>query len=83
MTLGTERGGPGRRGECLLALTGTARESAMALCVPLPLALGVTRVLDGALPAGLQRAAQGPETARRLTFLREHGVAARLRELSV
>ncbi|MFI5828356.1 saccharopine dehydrogenase family protein [Streptomyces sp. NPDC051578] len=83
LTLAAERGGPGWRGECLLDVTGTAEESAMALCVSLPLAHGVTRVLDGALPAGLRCAAEGPEAALWLDFLRGHGIAAPLREQSV
>ncbi|GHB50669.1 hypothetical protein GCM10010347_20290 [Streptomyces cirratus] len=83
LTLGTEHGGPGWRGEGLLDITGTARESAMALCVSLPLAHGVTRVLDGELAAGLQCAAEGPQAARWLDFLREHGIATFLREQAV
>ncbi|MEU8588233.1 saccharopine dehydrogenase C-terminal domain-containing protein [Streptomyces sp. NPDC048664] len=68
----------GRRwsGSHLLDLTGEAAESAMARCVSLPLAYGVTRILDGALPAGLARAAESPgETARWLAFLAENGLA--------
>jgi hypothetical protein len=49
-------------GRCLLDLKGTEKESAMALCVSRPLALGVRHILDGSLPTGLNRAA---ETAQR------------------
>ncbi|WP_374195521.1 saccharopine dehydrogenase family protein [Streptomyces sp. ISL-87] len=63
------------RGSHLLDLTGDPAESAMARCVSLPLAYGVTRILDGALPAGLGRAAESPEeTGRWLTFLGAHGL---------
>ncbi|SES04914.1 saccharopine dehydrogenase (NADP+, L-glutamate forming) [Streptomyces sp. yr375] len=63
------------RGEYVLDLTGTEQESAMARCVSLPLALGITRVLAGALPAGLNRAAEDPaEAARWLTALAGHGL---------
>ncbi|MDQ0779967.1 hypothetical protein QF026_008433 [Streptomyces aurantiacus] len=59
----------------LLDVTGDAAESAMARCVSLPLAHGVTRILDGALPAGVNRAAQSAaEAARWLDFLAEHGL---------
>jgi len=44
-------------GEYSLDLEGTAEESAMALCVSQPLALGVRRILSGELPPGLSRAA--------------------------
>lgn len=69
--------GAGRswQGEYLLDLTGTAEESAMARCVSLPLALGVTRILAGALPPGLNRAAEDPaEAAHWLDALAAHGV---------
>jgi hypothetical protein len=49
-------------GSYLLDLVGDAEESAMARCVSRPLALGVRHILDGTLPAGLNRAA---ETAAR------------------
>ncbi|MFE0517421.1 saccharopine dehydrogenase family protein [Streptomyces sp. NPDC058954] len=44
-------------GSYLLDLVGDAQESAMARCVSRPLALGVRHILDGGLPAGLNRAA--------------------------
>ncbi|MEU9391678.1 saccharopine dehydrogenase family protein [Streptomyces sp. NPDC048324] len=47
----------GWSGSYLLDLTGDAEESAMARCVSRPLALGVRHILDGGLPAGLNRAA--------------------------
>jgi hypothetical protein len=63
------------QGACLLDLTGDETESAMARCVSLPLAFGLTRVLAGALPAGLNRAAEsGTESARWLDFLDTNGV---------
>ncbi|MFE0423194.1 saccharopine dehydrogenase C-terminal domain-containing protein [Streptomyces sp. NPDC058953] len=65
------------RGSELLDLTGDETESAMARCVSLPLALGVARVVEGALPAGLNRAAESPdEAARWLAELAAHGVSA-------
>ncbi|MFJ5552111.1 saccharopine dehydrogenase family protein [Streptomyces sp. NPDC093225] len=73
----------GRRwsGSHRLDLTGGADESAMARCVSLPLAHGVTRILDGALPAGLRRAAGSPdETGRWLAFLADRGLRATVHE---
>ncbi|RST19067.1 saccharopine dehydrogenase [Streptomyces sp. WAC05374] len=68
-------GGRDWRGALLLDLTGDEAESAMALCVSLPLAYGVTRLLDGGLPAGLNRAAESPaEAGRWLASLEDHGV---------
>lgn len=65
------------QGTQLLDVTGDDTESAMARCVSLPLAHGVTRVLDGALPAGLHRAAgSADEAARWMDFLGGHGVRA-------
>ncbi|WP_200261957.1 saccharopine dehydrogenase C-terminal domain-containing protein [Streptomyces sp. HSG2] len=62
-------------GSGLLDVTGDASESAMARCVSLPLAYGVRRVLDGALPSGLHRAApDAVEAARWLDFLDGHGL---------
>ncbi|MEU6143649.1 saccharopine dehydrogenase family protein [Streptomyces sp. NPDC047081] len=49
-------------GSYLLDVVGDAEESAMARLVSRPLALGVGHILDGSLPAGLNRAA---ETAAR------------------
>ncbi|MFF5706526.1 saccharopine dehydrogenase C-terminal domain-containing protein [Streptomyces sp. NPDC012794] len=70
------RSGRSWRGSRLLDLTGEPAESAMARCVSLPLAYGVTRILAGALPAGLNRAAETPREARRwLAFLGAHGLA--------
>lgn len=64
-------------GSELLDLTGDETESAMARCVSLPLAHGVSRIVDGALPGGLNRAAESPaEAARWLTALAAHGVRA-------
>ncbi|MFJ5264895.1 saccharopine dehydrogenase C-terminal domain-containing protein [Streptomyces sp. NPDC088387] len=59
----------------VLDVTGDATESAMARCVSLPVAHGVTRILDGALPAGVNRAAESAdEAARWMEFLRSHGL---------
>ncbi|MEU9716509.1 saccharopine dehydrogenase C-terminal domain-containing protein [Streptomyces sp. NPDC047976] len=70
------RSGGSWRGSRLLDLTGDGTESAMARCVSLPVAYGVTRILAGALPAGLNRAAETPrEAARWLAFLGAHGLA--------
>ncbi|MGV9314504.1 saccharopine dehydrogenase C-terminal domain-containing protein [Streptomyces sp. NPDC003691] len=74
-------GTPRWRGSGLLDLTGTAAESAMARCVSLPLALGVAAVLDGALPPGLNRAAESAAGAAGLLgALAEHGVRAVVEE---
>ncbi|MGW1641081.1 saccharopine dehydrogenase C-terminal domain-containing protein [Streptomyces lavendulae] len=71
------------RGSHLLDLTGDGDESAMARCVSLPVAYGVTRILAGALPAGLNRAAETPrETTRWLTFLAAHGLGGTCEETS-
>jgi saccharopine dehydrogenase (NADP+, L-glutamate forming) len=59
----------------LLDVSGDAAESAMARCVSLPLARGVVGILDGALPAGVNRAAESAdEAARWIDFLAEHGL---------
>ncbi|MFE1882216.1 saccharopine dehydrogenase family protein [Streptomyces diastatochromogenes] len=67
-------------GTYLLDLVGDTEESAMARCVSRPLALGVRHILDGSLPAGLNRAA---ETAQRsdawLAELAEEGLDFTLR----
>ncbi|MCS0634706.1 saccharopine dehydrogenase NADP-binding domain-containing protein [Streptomyces sp. LP05-1] len=73
-------GGGGWRGEYLLDLTGGAEESAMALCVSLPLAHGVVRVLRGALPAGLHRAVAGTEADDWMAFFGRHGIHATYRQ---
>ncbi|WP_436775355.1 saccharopine dehydrogenase C-terminal domain-containing protein [Yinghuangia sp. YIM S09857] len=75
LTVRDADGGIRWRGAYLLDLTGDAAESAMARCVSVPLALGVSRVLDGALPPGLNRAAESAEEAARwLAFLHRHGI---------
>ncbi len=56
-------------GSRLLDLVGDERESAMARCVSRTLALGVRHILDGVLPAGLNRAAGTP--GRSAEWLRE------------
>ncbi|WP_420907329.1 hypothetical protein [Streptomyces scabichelini] len=48
----------GYRGRYLLDVRGDTEESARARCVSRTLALGVRRILDGSLPAGLSRAAE-------------------------
>ncbi|MER8013116.1 saccharopine dehydrogenase C-terminal domain-containing protein [Streptomyces griseoluteus] len=71
-------GGTLWRGGQLLDVTGDEQESAMAKCVSLPLTFGLTRLLDGALSAGLHRAAESAdEAARWLRFLDGHGLHIR------
>ncbi|MEV7727409.1 saccharopine dehydrogenase family protein [Streptomyces sp. NPDC087917] len=71
------------RGSHLLDLTGEAAESAMARCVSLPAAHGVTRILAGALPAGLNRAAEtSSETTNWLSFLGANGLAGIREDIS-
>ncbi|MFI9029280.1 saccharopine dehydrogenase C-terminal domain-containing protein [Streptomyces sp. NPDC053560] len=68
-------GGDSWQGSYLMDLTGDETESAMARCVSLPLAFGLTRLLAGALPAGLNRAAESAEEAGRwMDFLAGHDV---------
>ncbi|MFF9641763.1 saccharopine dehydrogenase C-terminal domain-containing protein [Kitasatospora aureofaciens] len=67
-------------GSCLLDLRGDERESAMALLVSLPLAYGITRILDGALAPGLHRAAEDAREAEQwLDFLAARGITTELR----
>ncbi|MCZ4119965.1 saccharopine dehydrogenase family protein [Streptomyces sp. H39-S7] len=69
------------QGSYVLDLTGDGTHSAMARCVSLPLAFGVTRILDGGLPAGLNRAAESPgEVDRWLRFLDDNGVRSTFQE---
>jgi len=79
-----ERGDDGSAawsGEYLLDAVGDEAQSAMARCVSLPLAFGVTEILAGRLPAGLRQAAGGAADARRwLDFLRDNGVPFRFTE---
>ncbi|MCF2528823.1 saccharopine dehydrogenase family protein [Yinghuangia soli] len=75
LTVRDTSGGVRWRGSHLLDLTGDAAESAMARCVAVPLALGVARILDGALPPGLNRAAEDAgQAAAWLEFLARHGI---------
>lgn len=68
-------------GEYLLDLVGDQSESAMARCVSLPLAFGVSEILSARMPAGLRQAAEGAENAQRwLDFLSQHGVPHRFSE---
>jgi saccharopine dehydrogenase-like NADP-dependent oxidoreductase len=74
-------GDDGRRwsGAYHLDSVGDQQESAMARCVSVPLAFGVGEILAGRMAAGLHRAAENAEDARRwLGFLRERGVDWRL-----
>ncbi|MFF8970787.1 saccharopine dehydrogenase family protein [Streptomyces sp. NPDC014995] len=74
------RSGASWSGGHLLDLVGDEKESAMARCVSRPLALGVRHVLDGSLPAGLNRAAETEERSREwLGELAAHGVPFTLR----
>jgi Saccharopine dehydrogenase C-terminal domain/Saccharopine dehydrogenase NADP binding domain len=62
-------------GQYLLDLVGDEAESAMARCVSLPLAYGISEILDGTTPPGLHRAAEDAEEAQRwLEFLAKHGI---------
>lgn len=62
-------------GGYLLDLRGDERESAMARCVSLPLAVGVEDILAGRMSPGLNRATADADTARRwLTRLGELGI---------
>lgn len=61
--LEVERGGRLWSGGYRLDVTGDDTDTAMARCVSATAACGVERVLAGALPAGLQRAAAGAEEA--------------------
>jgi hypothetical protein len=63
-------------GDYLLDLIGDDEESAMARCVSLPLAFGITGILDGTTTRpGLRRAAEGPEeVAHWLDQARAHGI---------
>ncbi|MFE9769590.1 saccharopine dehydrogenase family protein [Streptomyces sp. NPDC005808] len=74
------RAGAGWRGEYRLNLVGSEDESAMALCVSLPLAFGVTRIIEDALPPGLHCAAEGVEADCWLAFLRGHGIQTTFEE---
>jgi hypothetical protein len=68
-------------GQYLLDAVGDDDESAMARCVSLPLAFGVTEILTGKLPAGLRRAAEGAADAQRwLDFLALNGVPHSVRQ---
>ncbi|HZM74116.1 MAG TPA: saccharopine dehydrogenase C-terminal domain-containing protein [Candidatus Limnocylindrales bacterium] len=59
----------------MLDIYGDERESAMARCVSLPLAVGVEDILSGRTPAGLTRAAEDAVIARRwLARLAELGI---------
>lgn len=49
------------RASRVLDMVGDATEAAMARCVSAPLAIGTGRLLDGALPPGLNRAAETPD----------------------
>jgi hypothetical protein len=62
-------------GRQVLDLIGDDAETAMARCVSVPLAFGVSRILDGGLPAGLNRAGETAEEAQLwLDELERHGI---------
>jgi saccharopine dehydrogenase-like NADP-dependent oxidoreductase len=68
-------GGAEWSGRYLLDLVGDDHEAAMARCVSLPLAYGVSRIRAGALTPGLHRAADdAAESDRWIAFLRDQGV---------
>jgi saccharopine dehydrogenase (NADP+, L-glutamate forming) len=72
--------GPRWSGRYLLDLVGDGQETAMARCVSLPLALGVTRILDGGTPPGLCRAVPTADEAEQwITSLRAHGIDCALK----
>ncbi|MFC6880369.1 saccharopine dehydrogenase family protein [Actinomadura yumaensis] len=70
------RGPTGRwHGRCVLDVVGDRHESAMARCVSLPLACAITRLLDGATPPGLRRAAESARESREwLDLLGRYGL---------
>ncbi len=62
-------------GEYVLDAIGDEDDSAMARCVSLPLAFGVSELVDGALTPGLHRAvADESDVDSWLAFLRDNGV---------
>lgn len=64
-------------GEYLIDLTGDDADSAMARCVSVPLAFGITEILAGRMSPGLHRAAGTAEESRRwLDFLASQGINA-------
>jgi len=74
-------GGAAWSGEYLLDLLGDAGESAMARCVSLPLAYGVTEILDGNAHPGLGQAGHDAESIPKwLEFLSSYGIPFRFRE---
>lgn len=65
----------------MLDLVGDATGSAMARCVSVPLARGVTDILTGATSPGLHCAVEARDDVRRwLTFLGEHGIPCRFHQ---
>jgi saccharopine dehydrogenase-like NADP-dependent oxidoreductase len=63
----------------LLDLVGDERQSAMARAVSVPLAFGVTAILDGSTPAGMHRALPDPSAAEPfIEALRGQGLDCRL-----
>jgi len=70
-------------GEYLLDVVGDETESAMARCVSLPLSFGVAEILAGRMHAGLRRAAEDAEEARRwIAFLQHHRISCGFMEVS-
>ena len=64
-------------GEYLIDLTGDAADSAMARCVSVPLAFGITEILAGRMSPGLHRAVETAAESRRwLDFLSTQGIDA-------
>jgi Saccharopine dehydrogenase C-terminal domain/Saccharopine dehydrogenase NADP binding domain len=71
-------GGQAWSGQYLIDLTGDDADSAMARCVSVPLAFGITEILGGRMSPGLHRAAETAQDARRwLDFLAGQGIEAR------
>lgn len=63
-------------GQYLIDLTGDQEENAMARCVSLPLAFGITQILAGRMAPGLHRAVEEAEAAQRwIAFLEQHEIS--------
>jgi hypothetical protein len=77
LTVHSDRG-PQWSEEYRLDLVGDEAENAMARSVSLPLALGVTSILDGSTPAGLCRTVRTADEAERwIADLRSYGIDCR------
>jgi hypothetical protein len=62
-------------GQYLIDLTGDEHENAMARCVSMPLAFGITEILAGRMAPGLHRAVEEADAAERwIAFLEAQGI---------